>query len=363
MEIIKKEININKDYLSYIPENSVFFDIETLGLNSSYNKIYLIGTFAIEDEIPIITLFFANNSKEEEQILKVFYSYTINFDTLITFNGENFDIPFFNKRSNKYDLNFNLKEFRSIDIYKIIKKYKNLLSLKHLNQKSLEEFLGHFREDKYNGGQLIPVYKEYEKTGDLYLRDMVLLHNFEDIEGMTKILPLLSYNNLKNTDDIDITLDTKNYQEIIFKGNILLPIPKPIRIVANNYHFKIYDNQIVGTLNLVEGTYKHYLKKITDYVYLPKEDMIVPKSLAFTIPNERKEKATKENCYVKTDGFFFEIPSEKKFKSLFNISNKHIYKNNFTDETSFVKVFEKKESSDTTELVLLIKSLISFNLP
>lgn len=362
MEIIKKEITINKDYFSYIPENSVFFDIETLGLNSSYNKIYLIGTFAIEDEIPIITLFFANNSKEEEQILKLFFNYAQNFDTLITFNGENFDIPFFNNRSKKYDLDYNLKHFKSIDIYKIIKRYKNLLSLKHLNQKYLEEFLGHFREDKYDGGKLINIYKQYEKNNDIMLRDLLLLHNFEDIEGMTKILPLLSYQKLNGVDSIDFSFDCSNKNEIIFKGELQVFIPKSIRVIRDNYHFKVHDNKIVGTLELIEGTYNHYLKKITDYVYLPKEKTIIPKSLASTIPKDRKEKATKENCYVQSDGYFFELPQDNKFKSIFNISDKYLYKKNCDDKSIFIKLFNEKESSENSELSSLIKCLVSYSL-
>lgn len=46
-----------------------------------------------------------------------------------------------------------------------------------MKQKSIEQFLGVHREDKYNGGQLIDVYREYLHTHEKFLFDLLILHN------------------------------------------------------------------------------------------------------------------------------------------------------------------------------------------
>ena len=53
-----------------------------------------------------------------------------------------------------------------------------------MKQKSIEQFLGLAREDKYNGGQLIEVYREYLMTHESFLYDLLILHNEDDLKGM-----------------------------------------------------------------------------------------------------------------------------------------------------------------------------------
>ena len=48
-----------------------------------------------------------------------------------------------------------------MDIYKKIRPYRKLLGLESMKQKAIEQFLGISREDKYTGGQLIEVYRDY----------------------------------------------------------------------------------------------------------------------------------------------------------------------------------------------------------
>lgn len=62
-----------------------------------------------------------------------------------------------------------------------------------MKQKSIEQFLGVARDDKYNGGQLIEVYREYLMTHESFLFDLLILHNEDDLKGMPSILPILSY--------------------------------------------------------------------------------------------------------------------------------------------------------------------------
>ena len=69
-----------------------------------------------------------------------------------------------------------------------------------MKQKSIEQFLGVHREDKYNGGQLIEVYRDYLHTHEKSLFDLLILHNADDLRGMPSILPILNYADLFESD-------------------------------------------------------------------------------------------------------------------------------------------------------------------
>ena len=69
------------------------------------------------------------------------------------------------ERLQKYGMT--MPEFTSIDIYTLVKPLKKILSLNDLTQKSIEAFLDIKREDKYNGGELIHVYKDYVSLSTL----------------------------------------------------------------------------------------------------------------------------------------------------------------------------------------------------
>ena len=87
----------------------VIFDIETTGLNSSYNKVILIGIVYLDGDKVVTKQFFCNKSTEEKELLEAFIDAFKNFDFYISFNGGNFDIPFLNKRFAKHNLNYKIR--------------------------------------------------------------------------------------------------------------------------------------------------------------------------------------------------------------------------------------------------------------
>ncbi len=90
-------------------------------------------------------------------------------------------------------MNLFLNNLISIDIYSLVKLFKTHLGLKNCKQKTIEDLLGITREDKFNGGELIPQYFEYMKTNDEVLLHNLLLHNAEDCIGMLKLLDITDY--------------------------------------------------------------------------------------------------------------------------------------------------------------------------
>ena len=106
---------------------------------------------------------FAETPAEESLILKEFIKLLKNYNTIISFNGIGFDIPFLKARFSKYDIDEDFSSYNFIDIFKSITPLKPLLKLENYKQKTLEEFLQINRDDTYSGGDLINIYSEYIK--------------------------------------------------------------------------------------------------------------------------------------------------------------------------------------------------------
>ena len=60
-----------------------------------------------------------------------FHKFIQNYDTLIHFNGNSFDIPFLKERGEKYKLDFNFDRFKSIDIYKPLMGLNHILKMEN----------------------------------------------------------------------------------------------------------------------------------------------------------------------------------------------------------------------------------------
>lgn len=113
------------------------------------------------------------------------------FDTIITFNGNGFDIPYLRAKCSKYQISDPFENKTFIDIYKQVRSLKFLLALPDLKQKTIEQFLGMEREDKYNGGELIEVYHTYVKNPSDELLCLLKQHNYEDVLAMPQLFAIL----------------------------------------------------------------------------------------------------------------------------------------------------------------------------
>ena len=177
MEVITKVL----DELIDIPPNHFVFDIETTGLNSNYCKVILIGILFNQDNKTVIKQYFANTEDDEKELLLSFINDIKNYKNHITFNGLTFDIPFLNTRLKKHNIDFSLSKNDDIDILKLIRPFKEKLSLSDCKLKTIEKYLGIYREDTISGKESIDLYKEYSVSQDIDLKEKILLHNYEDI--------------------------------------------------------------------------------------------------------------------------------------------------------------------------------------
>ena len=223
-------------YLDSFPfsrEEFLFFDIETTGFSPRNTSLYLIGAVCFLDEHWTFLQWFAETPSEECEILNAFLAFCRSFRAVVHFNGDGFDIPYLLFKAEKYTLSDTLSSMQSIDLYRLTRPYKKYLKLTHINQKSLESFLGIEREDRYNGGELIKIYQSYCQLKDADALSLLLLHNLDDLKGMTKLLPLLAYPLFLK--DQDYTLrnlfweDSVNGQPLLIAElDLKYPVPKQI---------------------------------------------------------------------------------------------------------------------------------------
>ena len=174
----------------YGRERVIMFDLETTGLSPKNSFIYIIGINYWKDDAWHILQLFNDDGRSEPEMLEYFMDLLQGRTMLFHFNGDTFDIPFVRGRMEKirFSLGRTIEDRMSLltsyDFLKEIRPFRYALGLPNVRQKTVEQYLGIHREDQYNGGQLIDVYLSYLSSGSRRNRDLVLLHNRDDMEGM-----------------------------------------------------------------------------------------------------------------------------------------------------------------------------------
>ena len=315
-------------------EEILFIDIETTGFSPKTSDLYLIGVAYFQGRNPHVCQFFAENASQEKDILTGFIDLAKNFKYVIHFNGNRFDIPFLQNKIEKYGMPDPFKVIKSFDVYKMIAPYKNQLGLPDCKQKTIELYLGINREDKYDGGKLIQIYKDYAQSKDTELLHLLLLHNCEDVKGMFELLPMMRYEAFfglfKNMPDYSIKTDSEiddsAYVQVLpvrarkvqanyykdYEGNekkevymkLKLPFKLPSSLSGNldGCYFKLEGDEGTLRVPLYEAELKYFYSNHKDYYYLPKEDMAIHKSIATFVDKAYREQAKPETCYTKKEG-------------------------------------------------------------
>lgn len=151
--------------------NIAVFDIETLGLMANKHPVILGGICYFDRELTCLQ-YFAENLEDEEKVIGDCARELQKFDAVITFNGNRFDIPFFKKRANIFDIPLNAFPYH-LDLYPVIRKFSDIKHfVPNMKQKTIEKFMGHFeRTDEITGKESIELYYAYLRLRDTLLKD------------------------------------------------------------------------------------------------------------------------------------------------------------------------------------------------
>ncbi len=428
MKTINTKLNINTSYPLMDPftwEDILFFDIETTGLSANTSYLYLIGCMYYRDNTWQATQWLADDMNSEVRILKAFFNTLKSYKRLVHFNGSGFDIPFVLQKCKQHNLEYTFDAIESFDIYRKILPCKKLLPLPNYKLKTVEKFVGINRKDCYTGEELIQIYANYlgrlqyerllqknssvksinSKTGinsktssnDIIsynerdnsknlsseeLSQILLLHNLEDVNGLSQVADILFYMDIFKKDPLD-TLSPKKELTMMFgekmektvnsltRLEFLLPhtLPQTVTLITplpeitadNRKRFpedkdvfslklKISGNQLTVILPVYEGELKYFYENYRDYFYLPKEDTAIHKSIAQFVDKEFKIKAKPTTCYNKKYGRFF-----PQVENMFT----PYFKNNYNDKITYFEISNKMLQEPTT-LYQYTKSILHY---
>ena len=388
MEIIRKDLAYTEDRASLEAvlspvlgnvslEDALLYDIETTGLNPKASQLYLLGILLFHKENSELIQYFAESVRDEEEILEQFFQLCKTKKVLISFNGEGFDNRFIEAMAKSYGklpLHLYLKQ---LDLFKLIRKRKKFYGLESCSLKSCERFLGIYREDRCSGGELISFYQDYLQNKNSEKRNLLLLHNREDIENLPALFSFLAYENIfqgnvhfqraellvrdeiikKNCSnqtestleiehsELEETNNCHTSEKICLKFSLPSPVPVPLTLAPKNYLLEIKDKSLFLTVPLYQGELCYFFKDYKDYEFIPSEDRAVHKSLASMYPKEMREKAKASTAYQKMKASFLPVFQEKE----------KVFKKTYQDKNCFIPF-----KGDAFESINPVEYLLSF---
>lgn len=358
-------------------EDTLLYDIETTGLNPKSSQLYLLGILLFHKENIELIQYFAESVLDEEKILEQFFQLCQTKKVLISFNGEGFDNRFVESMAKSYGklpLHLNLKQ---LDLFKLIRKRKKFYGLESCSLKSCERFLGIHREDRCSGDELISVYREYLQDKCSEKKNMLLLHNREDIQNLPSLFSFLAYENIfqgnvhfqraeilvrdemkeKNDNhqkdnslqikdlELEERQNSRTSEKLCLRFSLPSSVPVPLTLTPKNFLLEIKETSLCLTVPLYQGELCYFFKDYKDYEFIPSEDRVVHKSLAAMYPKEMREKAKASTAYQKMKTSFLPVFQE----------GEKVFKKTYQDKQCFIPFKE-----NTFESISPVEYLLSF---
>ena len=325
-------------YNEFDIEEICFFDIETTGLAAATSNIYLIGAGYYDkekNEFNVIQ-WFADDYDSEKAMLKEFLSFAAKYKVLLQYNGNSFDLPFIRAKCKRHKVNFDVMDkIKHIDIYAALRKYAKPLGLENKKLKSFERYVGLEREDTFDGGALIDVYVEYihnkimRKENEPLLK-LLLLHNYEDIVGLSQVSVLLFLRELGSMPVRFERAELEDNGELKIKYTGAFPYDCSFT-VDGNICCQCDGNQITLNVPVRNDTLKYYFTDYKDYYYMIEEGNVIHKSVAvYTDPSVRR-KAVKSECFVTKNGVFLPVKKAGCFSD-----KMHIFREDYTTKEYYI---------------------------
>lgn len=221
-------LNISDNvFSSYNMDIIAYFDIETTGFDKDEDSIILIsfGKFNNNKNF-CIKQYYAETLDDEKNILNSFLLDLEAYNTWCSYNGIAFDEPFIVSRMERHNISLSIPK-NHVDLYRNIRPYYKQLGMERCNLKGVEKYIGIDRKDQIDGGISVDLYKEFLVTGESKLKEIIMLHNYEDVLNLPKIHEFIfEVENNKNLVRENVITDKQlNYlKSLLKKNNILLNI-------------------------------------------------------------------------------------------------------------------------------------------
>ena len=336
----------------------LFFDIETTGLQADASSLYLLGClFKSSEQTLTLLQWFSNSYPSEPLILQAFSQIARKHPVPVHYNGTSFDLPYLRKKYQKYNMEFPFGTDSGIDLCRHARILKKYLDFPDCRLKTMEQLSGIQRKDPFDGHELIASYSQYIRGCYLYHRmpekqkgissclPALLLHNQEDVKNLPQlsVLGLLTGSLPDECIQITSVSTSSGLPNTAPTVHIFVQIPRFM-------NFSMETSFLTGTaiLSCVPSSkngcsqlhislpsrrmeLKYFFENYQDYYYLPYEDMAIHKSVGSFVDKNFRRKATRENCYIKKEGFF--LPNLS-----LSSSRPAILYENFKDKQGYLEV-------------------------
>jgi len=298
----------NNDKLNELYKDSIFMDIETTGLSRIYSNIISITILVYENGdcesrgcenggcenmgydnggcknmgydnggcknmgydngIYKVYQVFCEHQSDEHAALEYIINIIKTKKFIITYNGNSFDIPFLVGKIKKYNLAFNFDYFVKIDLYNLIKQFRNQISTKDLKLQTIEKFFNIKRDDTLFGKDIINLYKAYKLRQRKEFLHLILRHNYEDVFNLPQLMNSIFelYDDVLYLKNMIITIKTnnisieKNSLQCIF--NVITNLNKDFIMYSINYNLNLYANSQLLKINIPLNFYKNEIFNI-----------------------------------------------------------------------------------------------------
>lgn len=363
-------------------EQILIYDIDTTSFEAANGCIFLIGVmFYQNDELHFLQLF-SESIDEEALIIGKFFDIAENYDVLLSYKGESFDIPFIGKRlyalkQNELYKRFTMLRSRSYDIAGEIMSVKASLSFSSTKLDYLRKKCGQQVPERISGENISKFYVEHiaaaklkkllETTGNAANHDMIgeyrpkpvidelahikpdsgdrflsdiLYRNRENIESVIYLLRLSRIFSMRKgrfdvnlstvCDNIDVENSLTNNNDTVF------------------FAYFADDFELTVPISIVTVSLKQYYPNYKDYYYFPVEDMAVHKSIAEFAASGSKKKATAKTAYRNVSGRFIPVPGT--YARSENNKCTSFYKTEFDSNDYYIPVDELLSLKDNEKL-------------
>lgn len=370
-------------------EQILIYDIDTTSFEAANGCIFLIGVmFYQNDELHFLQLF-SESIDEEALIIGKFFDIVENYNVLLSYKGESFDIPFIGKRlyalkQNELYKKFTMLRSRSYDIASEIMSVKASLSFSSTKLDYLRKKCGQQVPERISGENISKFYVEHiaaaklrkllETTGNAANHDMIgeyhpkpvidelahikpdsgdrflsdiLYRNRENIESVIYLLRLsrifsmrkgcFNVNISTGYDDISVGCDDIGVESSLINNNGTVLFAYS----ADNFELTV-------PISVVSVSLKQFYPNYKDYYYFPAEDMAVHKSIAEFAASGSKKKATAKTAYRNVSGRFIPVPGAYARSE----SNKDasFYKAEFDSDDYYIPVDELLSLKDNEKI-------------
>ena len=179
-------------FVNSAPRKSVFLDIETTGLSGS--PLFLVGLLLYREHDFVARQLFARDYSEEKPLLRYLFDLLEEFETVVTFNGKTFDLPYIRDRAS-YNMLPALLDIHHLDLlHECRRRWKSVLP--NCRLQTLESRICYrYRTADIPGSEIPKAYHDFVRTADAWQIKDILHHNALDLITMSElVLRLFSSN-------------------------------------------------------------------------------------------------------------------------------------------------------------------------